>query len=141
MCRCTEYHFSKFLNRVKEFAIHFQIRYNFNDDFLKLKRFLAGNHTGHTENNTKMLFLRQTRSHFEKSAWKESARKFRNCTLEQKFPNRSKPKTISGHFPSGGNQVPSPPHFNPTFHHFEQDKLDIEGEINFRVYKRLNQQE
>ena len=69
-----------------------------------------------------------------KSAWKESARKFQNCTLEQKFLNWSKPQTISGHFPSGGDQVPPPPpSFSPTFHHSEQDKLDTEGEINFRT--------
>ena len=79
-----------------------------------------------------MLFLRQTRSHFEKNAWKENARKFQNCTWEQKFSNRSKPKAISGNFPSGGDQVPSLG-FSPTFHHSEQDKLDIEGEINFRT--------
>ena len=119
MCRCTEYHFSKFLNRVKEFAIHFQIRYNFNDDFLKLKRFLEGKpYRLYRKQYQYVVFEAETRSHFEKSAWKESARKFRNCTLEQKFANRLKPEKISGHFPSGGDQVP--PNDKHT-HHFTME--------------------
>ena len=93
-----------------------------------------------------MLFLRQTRSHFEKSAWKESTRKFQNCTLEQKFPNRSKPKTISGHFPSSGDRVPPPPpppqlqpHFPPLW--TRQVRYWGRDQLQDSLYKRLNQQE